>query len=179
MDRTLRKITGMLQSADGMRRCAAAMVLGELQVKDAAVVRALGDALKDANQLLTRYILEAFEAIGTRAVVPYVLPLLDAEDVETKLRAAGIIARAGGAMVGELRRQFDKANPQQRRVLIDILARIHSREAMQLILDVLFDPDFELVKEACQAVRRHISDATPKERLALHKQVVKFMNSAR
>lgn len=169
----------MLQSADGMRRCAAAMVLGELQVKDPAVVRALGDALKDANQLLTRYILEAFEAIGSRAVVPYVLPLLDAEDVETKLRAAGIIARAGGAMVGELRRQFDKANPQQRRVLIDILARIHSREAMQLILDALFDPDFELVKEACQAVRRHISDATPKERLALHKQVVKFMSSAR
>ncbi len=179
MDRTLQKITGMLQSADGMRRCAAAMVLGELQVKDAAVIRALGDALKDANQLLTRYILEAFEAIGTRAVVPYVLPLLDAEDVETKLRAAGIIARAGGAMVGELRRQFNKANPQQRRVLIDILARIHSREAMQLILEALFDPDFELVKEACQAVRRHISDATPKERLALHKQVVKFMNSAR
>jgi HEAT repeat protein len=179
MDRVIQKITGMLQSPDGMRRCAAAMVLGELQAKDAAVVRALGDALKDANQLLTRYILEAFESLGSRAVVPYVLPLLDADDVETKLRAAGIIARAGGAMVGELRRQFDKANPQQRRVLIDIFARIHSREAMQLILDVLFDPDFELVKEACQAVRRHISDATPKERLALHKQVVKFMNSAR
>ena len=169
----------MLQSPDGMRRCAAAMVLAELAPKDAAVVKALGTSLKDANQLLTRYVLEAFEAIGTRAVVPYVLPLLDAEDVETKLRAAGIVARAGGDIVADLKRQFDKANSQQKRVLVDILARIHSRQSMQLILDALFDPDFELVKETCQAVRRHISDTAPKERAALHKQVVKFMNSAR
>src|SRR5213593_912374 len=159
MDRTIQRIVGMLQSPDGMRRCAAAMVLGELAPKDAAVVRALGGALKDANQLLTRYILEAFEALGSRAVVPHVLPLLDAEDIETKLRAAGIIARAGGAMIGELRRQFEKASPQQKRVLMDILARIHSRESMQIVLDSLFDPDFELVKEACQAVRRHVGDA--------------------
>src|SRR5438309_4739095 len=150
MDRTIQRISGMLQSPDGMRRCAAAMVLGELAPKDAGVVRALGDALKDANQLLTRYILEAFENTGSRAVVSYVLPLLDAEDIETKLRAASIIAQSGGAMVSELRRQFEKANPQQRRVLMDILARIHNREAMQIILDSLFDPDFELVKEACQ-----------------------------
>jgi hypothetical protein len=44
---------------------------------------------------------------------------------------------------------------------------------------LLFDNDFELVKETCQAVRRHITDATPKDRSAHHKQVVKFMNSAR
>ena len=169
----------MLQSPDGMRRCAAAMVLGELSPKEPAVVRALGEALKDANQLLTRYVLEAFESIDSRAVVPYVLPLLDAEDVETKLRAAGIIASAGGAMVGELKKQFEKANPAQKRVLIDILARIHSRESMQIILDVLFDTDFELVKEACQAVRRHITDAGQKDRLVLHRQVVKFMKGSR
>ncbi len=179
MEKVIQQITGMLQSPDGMRRCAAAMVFAELKLKDPAVVRALGEALKDANQLLARYILEAFEAIGTRAVVPYVLPLLDAPEVEVKLRAAGIIARAGGEMVGELRKQFQKANPLQKRVLVDILARIHTRESLALILDTLFDPDFELVKEACQAVRRHIADAAPKDRAALHRQVIQFMNGAR
>ncbi len=179
MDSTIKRICSMLQSPDGMRRCAAAMVLGELAPKEAAVVTALGEALKNSNQLLTRYVLEAFETIGSRAVVPFVLPLLDADDMETKLRAASIIASAGGEMIGELRRQFEKASPQQKRLLIDILARMHTREAMQLILDVLFDPDFELVKEACQAVRRHIADIAPKDRLALHKQVVKFMTSTR
>ena len=161
MDSTLKRICGMLQSPDGMRRCAAAMVLGELAPKEAAVVTALGTALRDSNQLLTRYVLEAFETIGSRSVVPFVLPLLNASDMETKLRAASIIARAGGEMIGDLRRQFETASPQQKRLLIDSLARMHSREAMQLILDVLFDPDFELVKEACHAVRRHIADATP------------------
>jgi HEAT repeat protein len=180
MDKTIRKICEMLQSPDGMRRCAAAMVLTELTPKDAAVIRALGDALKDgSSQLLTRYVLEAFEAMGTRAVVPHVLPLLDAEDTETKLRAAGILARVGGDIVEELRRRFEEADSRQKHVFVDILARIHSRGSMQIILDSLFDPDFELVKEACQAVRRHIADTTPKDRLALHKQVVKFMKTAR
>lgn len=179
MDKVIQAICGMLQSPDGMRRCAAAMVLAELKPKQDSVVKALGDTLKDANQLLTRYVLEAFEAIGSRAVVPYVLPLLEAPEIETKLRAAAIIARAGGDNVASLRDQFLKANPPQKRVLVDILARMHNRDAMQLILDVLFDNDFELVKEACQAVRRHIADAEPKARIALHKQVAKFMTTSR
>ena len=179
MDKVIQAICGMLQSPDGMRRCAAAMVLAELRPKQDSVVKALGDTLKDANQLLTRYVLEAFEAIGSRAVVPYVLPLLEAQETETKLRAAAIIAHAGGDNVASLRGQFLKANPQQKRVLVDILARIHNRDAMQLILDALFDTDFELVKEACQAVRRHITDAAPKDRAALHRQVAKFMTTSR
>jgi HEAT repeat protein len=179
MDRTVQQICNMLQSPDGMRRCGAAMVLTELAPKDSVVVKALGEALKDANQLLRRYVLEAFEAIGTRSVVPHVLPLLDSDDVEIKLRTAAIVARAGGDIVPELKRQLEKANAQQKRVLVEILARIHSRQAMQLILGELFDPDIELVKEACQAVRRHISEASAKERAASHKQVVHFMNGSR
>jgi HEAT repeat protein len=99
--------------------------------------------------------------------------------METKLRAAGIIARVGGAMIGELGRQLQKANPAQKRVLVDILARIHSKEAFALILEVLFDPDVDLVNEACQAVRRHSRDATPKARRQLHQQLVRFLNTSR
>jgi hypothetical protein len=82
-------------------------------------------------------------------------------------------------MLGELKKQFDAAPPQQKLLLIDIIARIHNRAAMQVILETLSDPDFALVKEACQAVRRHISTATPAERKSLHKQVLQFMTSAR
>ncbi len=180
MDKNLQKVCAMLQSPDGMRRCAAAMVLTELASKEPAVVKALGEALQNgASQLLTRYVLEAFDAISTRAVVPYVLPLLNAEDLEIKLRAVGIVARAGGDMLPEIKKQMGSATPQQKLVLVDILARIHDRAAFQIILELLFDTDFELVKETCQAVRRHIADAGPKERVALHKQVVKFMTSVR
>jgi len=103
MDKTLQTICNMLQSPDGMRRCAAAMVIAELRPKEDVVIKALGASLKDANQLLTRYVLEAFEALDSRAVVPYVLPLLEAPETETKLRAAAIIARTGGENVITLR----------------------------------------------------------------------------
>lgn len=179
MEKHLQTICGMLQSPDGMRRCAAAMVLAELAPKDPEVVKTLGEALPNASQLLTRYILEAFDAIGTRAVVPFVLPLINSEDIETKLRAVGIVARAGGDVLPEIKKQLASATPQQKLVLVDILARIHEPSAFQVILELLFDHDFELVKETCQAVRRHIADAGPKIRLALHKQLVQFMNSAR
>jgi HEAT repeat protein len=179
MERDLQKISAMLQSPDGMRRCAAAMVLTELAPQDAAVVKALGESLANASQLLTRYVLEAFEAIGTRAVVPYVLPLLNAAEVETKLRAVGILARAGGDVLPLIEKQFAQATPQQRLVLADVLARIHSSAALAIILDMLFDSVFELVKEVCQAVRRHIADATPKQREALHKTLTQFMVSTR
>ena len=105
MDKTLQTICNMLQSPDGMRRCAAAMVIAELRPKQDGVIKALGASLKDANQLLTRYVLEAFEALDSRAVVPYVLPLLEAPETETKLRAAAIIARTGGENVASLRDQ--------------------------------------------------------------------------
>jgi HEAT repeat protein len=155
------------------------MVLTELAPRDTAVVHALGDALKDANQLLTKYLLEALDAIGTRSVVPYVLPLLESHELETKLRAAAILAKAGGDIVPELARQFAKASPEQRRVLVDILGRIHTREAMGLLLDVVGGPDVDLARETCEAVRRHGGDATPAQRQALHRQIVVFLKSSK
>src|SRR5258706_16452112 len=68
MDKTLQTICNMLQSPDGMRRCAAAMVIAELRPKQDGVIKALGASLKDANQLLTRYVLEAFERSEERRV---------------------------------------------------------------------------------------------------------------
>jgi HEAT repeat protein len=177
MDTNIKRICGLLQSPDGMRRCAAAIMLTEFAPKDGAVIDALGAALKDGTQLMTRYVLEAFEAIGSSRAVPHVLPLLDSDDMEIKLRAAGILAKVGGDVVTHLGRQLGKATPQQKRVYMDILARLHTKESLQLILDSLFDPDFEVAKESCQAVRRHIGSAKPAERIAMHKQVVKFMSS--
>lgn len=179
MDKQLQRIVALLQSPDGMRRCAAAMVLTELAPKDPAVVRALAAALPQANQLLTRYILEAFEAIGTREVVPHVLPLLESSELEFQLRAASILARAGGQTIGELRRLFQKASPVQKRVLVDVLARIHSPDAFSLILEALFDPDVELAREAAQAIRRHLSDTPSGERQRLHRLAQQFLRNPR
>ncbi len=155
------------------------MVLAELAPKQTEVVKALGAALGDANQMLTRYILDAYDSINHKSVVPFVLPLLEQDDVEIKLRAASLIGRFGGEMVGELQRQFAHASPQQKRVLVEILARIHNRDALQMILETFYDPDAELAREACDAVRRNIGQATTAQRTRMHRQVTQFMASSR
>lgn len=162
-----------------MRRCGAALVLAELAPKTVDVVKALGEALDGANEPLAGCILEALEAIGSRAAVPYVMPMLNAEDISTRLRAAAVISCAGAAVVPEIKRQIGEASRRQKLVLVDLLARIHSTDALRILLDELFDHDFELVKQTCEAVRRHLGDAKPTERLKLHEQVAEFMRSTR
>lgn len=160
-----------------MRRHAAAVVLAELAPRDPEAVTALGEALATAEPLLARAILGAFEAIGSKSAAAYAVPLLDAPDMETKLRAAAVVAKGGAAMVPVLRERLAGAGTAQKRLLADILARIPSRDAFEALLELLFDPDFELVKEVCEAVRRHIGGVSAKDRLHWHATVTAFMKS--
>ena len=179
MDKTTRKILGLLTSSDNMRRCAAAITLAELAPKDAAVVKALGEALADAGQGLTPYLLDALDATGAKAAVPYVMPLLSSDDVQIKLRAIQIVSGAGANVVPHVKKELAGARRGQKLILGDLLARIPTREAYKALLELLFDSDFQVIRETCDAVRRHVVGATPTQRANLHKQVVEFMKSAR
>ena len=52
------------------------------------------------------------------------MPLLRAEDMGTKLRAIGILAKGGSDVLPEIKEQLAAATGQQRLVLVDLLARI-------------------------------------------------------
>lgn len=175
----IRSICGLLESPDPARRHAAAIVLAELAPKDNAVVAALGKALVEASPVLAVHLLDALQAIGTPAVVPQVLPLLDSDSMELKLRAVAMVAKAGERMVPDIQRRLQVARPPDRLVLVDLLARIHGKTAFGTLLELLFHPDFEFVKAVCDALRRHMDDASPKERLLLHKSLMAFMGSAK
>ncbi|MDD4869328.1 MAG: hypothetical protein PHR77_02115 [Kiritimatiellae bacterium] len=179
MDKTLKKIMGLLKHQDPMRRSGAALVLAELAPNSKDVVKALGEVLPDAGQQFSGHVLEALQAIGSPAAVPYVMPLLNSQDMAIRMRASAIVASGGSAVVPEIKRQFKEVPRQQKLVFIDLLARIHTSETLQMLLDLLFEPDFGLIKETCDAVKRHAAGAQPPERRKLHKQVVKFMNSTR
>jgi HEAT repeat protein len=179
MDQTLKRIVGLLKHHDPMRRSGAVLVLAELAPRNKDIVKALGEILPEAGQQLSGYILEALQAIGLPAAVPYVMPLLNSQDMAIRMRASAIVACGGSAVVPEIKRQFKEVPRQQKLVFIDLLARIHTSETLQMLLDLLFEPDFGLIKETCDAVKRHAAGTKPPERLKLHKQVVKFMNSTR
>jgi HEAT repeat protein len=175
MDAVTKKICGLLDSPDNVKRCAAAIALGALKPKGADVVKVLGEALAEANQMLSGYILDTLETIGSKAAVPYVLPLLDSEDMATKLRAVSILSKAGGAIVAEVKHRLPDARRREKLLLADLLARIHTTAAFALLLDLLLEQDLDVVKEVCEAVHRHAGDASPAARAALHKQVTEFL----
>lgn len=175
MHETIRVICGLLKSPDHMRRCAAALVLSELAPRDAAVVRALGEALAAAAGTEAGYLLDALEAIGSPDAVPFVLPLLEADDMATKLRASAIVAKGGSAIVPKLRERIVAATGARKLVYVDALARVRAPAAFRAILEMLLDSDFELVRESCAAVQRHMGDVPSKDRAALHREVVRFM----
>ncbi len=175
MHETIRVVCGLLQNPDHMRRCAAAIVLAELAPRDAAVVRALGEALSGASGTEAGYILDALEAIGSPGAVPYVLPLLETGDVATKLRAAAIVARGGAGVVPDLRERIAAATGARKLVYVDALARVRAPAAFRAILELLLESDLELVKETCAAVQRHLAGVPPKERAVLHREAVTFM----
>lgn len=179
MDSTLRSICRLLESPDALRRQAAVIVLAELKSKDAAVVESLGKVLPDASPVVAGLILDAFEAMDSSAVVPHVLPLLTSESMEIKLRAVALVAGAGERVVPEIRRRLEGAKSADRLLMVDLLARIHAKSAFEVILNQLFDPDFEFVKSVCEAVRRHMAGITPRARSALHAQLGKFMKTSR
>lgn len=179
MDRMLKTICGLLESPDTMRRCAAAIVLAELAPREHAVVSALGVALPQADSMLTSCILRALEAIDLPAAAPLVVPLLDSDSLEIKMRAAAVAAKGGTSVVPVLRERLASAAPSQKALLADVLARMHSREAFRVLLDLLFDPDPEVVRQACEAVGRHVKEAPAPVRAALHRETVAFMNAPR
>lgn len=179
MDATLRKICALLESPDAMRRHAAVIVLAALKTNEAAVVEALGKVLPDASPVMAGYILDVFETMDAPAAVPHVLPLLDSDSMELKVRAVALVAAAGDRVVPEIRRRFEGAKSAHRQMLLDLLARIHTKAAFEVILNLLFDPDFEFVKSVCEAVRRHMAGITPKARTALYAQLSAFMKTPR
>lgn len=177
MDQTLKKICGLLQSQDNLRRCGAALVLAELAPKNAAVVKALGETIAESDATLRDCLLTALQAIGSPAAAPYVIPLLDSEEVAVRLRVAAIVATAGAGIVPDIKRQLEQAPRRRKMTLIDVLGRIHTTDAFQLMLDQLFDPDLDVARQVCEVGRRYTADQSTAGKLKLHKHVVRFMNS--
>jgi len=179
MDKTLEKICSLLARNDNLRKCGAALVLAELAPKQKEVVQALGEAIPGSNEQQLSCILEALDAIGSKDAIPYVMPLLTSEDIPTKMRAISIMASGGASVIPLIKEQMDSAPRQYKVVFIDLLSRIHSKESMQILLNMICEKDFQLVKETCDAVRRHVGDASAAELGRLHKQVESFMKSSR
>jgi len=177
MEKHLQPIVALLSSDQPNRRLAAAVVLGELAPSDADVARALGAALGHADESLTRELAVALGRTRHKAAFPYLLPLLLNAPLAVRDAAGRALAQLKMDVTTELQKTWQKASGAEKRALVDAFARLHSGEATKFLLGGLFDPDFEMVKEICAAIRRHLNEATEEERKALFKQVESFLKS--
>src|SRR5436190_4796351 len=83
-----RKLAALLGSEATERQIAAAIVAGELGVRDAAVVDGLTALTKSSVGPLQRHAVEALGRLGAKRALPDVLPLLAARDEGVRRAAA-------------------------------------------------------------------------------------------
>jgi HEAT repeat protein len=173
MDATTKKIVKLLDDERMERRCAAAMVLGELRAKEPQVIDALGRCLGQESHLLRLYALEALAGARSSKVTQLVMPLLDDPDEEVRSQAAVLLANQGSKAAATLAKELHGAPIGRRRTIITILARNHDKGTFERLLRLLPDP--EIGEYTLNSLRNEIDHMTAKEGEALRTQTAALL----
>jgi len=170
MNTVVHRLVALLKDPRPERRCAAAMVLGELEVRDSHVLLALADCLKEENRILRLYVLDSLENLGASGIAERVVPLLDAGDEEVRRRAQGFLERQGARISGALAKELATAPLVRRRAIVSILARNRTPASLGSLLGTLRDPD--VAEHTLASLRTEMDQASPAEHLALLSKIV-------
>ena len=139
MNDTIRSIVGMLEADQADLRVAAVQVLGELGVKDAAVIKGLNSALESGDGFLDRYILTALAKIGSSAAVRTLVAQLEESGPHTDL-AGHLLGQAGAPARKAIADAYDDASIDARRRMLGILQRQPCRESVAVLEKALATP---------------------------------------
>jgi len=176
MNQTLRDIVAMLDGSDMELRLAAIRVLGALGSDEPAVTGALSKAAESKAPLVRQYALDALGKLGATAGVDSVLESLG-EPGDVGRHAAEALKSYGTAAAKHVRPIMKKAPPTTKRVLIDVLASIGTGACLDLLLEFLLDPDFEIVREVCNTIRGRLDGMSAAQRSRLLVRVQKMLTS--
>lgn len=139
MNDTQKAIVHVLETGKPELQVAAAQILGELRAKEAAVVRALGAALRRST-VLGRFSLDALAKIGTdEAVEILAAAVLDNEALAD--HAAHLLAELGPGAHTVLAKLYPEALGDQRLRVLTVLSRTLSKEGMGVFVHALLTPE--------------------------------------
>ena len=176
-DPILRKLTALLSHPAPERQIAAAIVLGELGVTDAAVVAGLIEAATGEHPAIQRHAVEALGRLRAPRALPAILAALGARD--ESLRRVAIVAAIAfeDAAVGPVRERLSiTTEPLERRALEEILGRVGGKDAFSALLGALDTTDAAASRAAALAVRQRIKAASARERAGYLAQVTKLLD---
>jgi hypothetical protein len=174
----LERITKLLDDESPRKRIAAAVVLGELKVKDAAVVSRLVQMARDP---VDAYAEAAVEALGQLRSVKALPVLLDSlgrgRELSAKARAA--IAELGEDALPELRARLDAASPEVRAVLSQLLPAVGGRQSFEMALEGMRGQPWDAINKVALSVRAEARAMSEAERRVMRTQVDRFLAKKR
>lgn len=178
-DPLLRKITALLTHEAPERQVAAAIVLGELGVPEAAAVAALIAAATTGHPALQRHAVEALGRLRAANGLPAILAALGARDEALRRAAVSAAVAFQDAAVQPVRERLAATtDPVERRGLEEILGRVGGKDAFSALLAALDTTDAEAARAAALAVRQRIKAANARERSGYFAQVTKLLERA-
>jgi hypothetical protein len=147
------RIARLLESEDVDRQLAAALVLGELAVKDAGVAGALIRALGSPVAALQQRAVQALAATTPRKALTAILPLVESRDAGVRAAAADAVVAYGEDAVAAVRERLAAAAPPGRRPWEELLGRLGGQHALPTLLASLGPDDLEGARTAVLALR--------------------------
>lgn len=152
MDATLKGVLGLIKGTDVEARCAALLVVTQLQASDDPVVQTVGAALGAKNVVVRDFAVGYFEQVRPRDGVASLVPLLDSEDDALRQRVAAILAHYGQAAITGIKRLVKDAPRRRLNAIIDLCARVRTSSALDLLFDLIAAEDFDVSRAACDAL---------------------------
>lgn len=170
----LERIAKLLDDESPRKRIAAAVVLGELKVKDPAVVSRLVQMAKDPVDAYAEAAIEALGEIRTLKALPVLFDSLGrGRELQAKARVA--ISELGEEALPEIRTRLVNATPEVRAVLSQLLPAVHGRQSFEMALEGLRDQPWDAINKVALSVRQEARTMTEAERRVMKTQCEKFL----
>ncbi len=170
----LERIAKLLDDESPRKRIAAAVVLGELKVKDAAVVSRLVQMAKDPVDAYAEAAVEALGGIRALKGLPVLLDALGrGRDIAAKAREA--VSALGADALPEIRARLDGATPEVRAALSALLPAVGGRQSFELALEGLRGQSWDAINKVALSVRQEARTMSEAERRVMKTQAEKFL----
>ncbi|MFN7954292.1 MAG: HEAT repeat domain-containing protein [bacterium] len=173
----LDNIVALLDDPATERRVAAAIVLGALKPKSAAVVEGLLGLLETGEPALIRHGLDALAALGARKAAPAIVGFLSSRDVEIRDAAERALVAIGESVVPLIRERMEKAAPEEQRALNHVLAELGGAEAFSTLLSGILASEGD--PQAALAARQQVRSADASLRKKYLAQTERFLAEQR
>ncbi len=139
MNDTLKSITAFLETGRPELQVAAAQILGELRLKDTAVVKALAGSLR-RSPVLARFCLDALSKIQTdEAIATVARAAIDMDALGD--HALHLVAELGSATHPILAQAYPQASLEQRARILGMLGKHIGKDALAVFIPALLTPE--------------------------------------